>query len=180
MNFEQIHTMVPRGSQAVLTGSMGMLTVRSSQKGSQSLSGILQSRFRLPKRQQAHQLASLTSRARMENRSSNIAIADPQSTLRALAEPFRCQRTLKHLGAAPEPLRALWGVFDRTSTFGQSLISGGRTDRVLHRRICQDQPIPALSRGPERFLTASECQHTPKRSERLTGHVMSLDIHLTI
>ena len=107
-------------------------------------------------------------------------IAGTQEALRGILQPVRCQHTLERSGTAQEPLRALISVFDRTSTFGQSLISGVQTDRVLHRRICRDQPIPAPSRGPERLLTASECQHTPKRSERLTGHVMSLDNHLTI
>ena len=117
MNFKQIHIKALRGSQAVLTGSTGMLTVRSSQKGPQSLSGVFQSRFRLPKRQQAHQLASLTTRARMENRSSNIAIADPQSALRAPAEPFRCQHTLKHsecLQRAPSTLYKISGLLTFT------------------------------------------------------------------
>ena len=96
MNFKQIHTLAPRGSQAVLTGSTGMLTVRSSQKGPQSLSGVFQSRF-----QGSHQginsliCISRIMRARMANRSSNIAIADPQSVLRAAPEPSRCQDSLK-------------------------------------------------------------------------------------
>ena len=180
MLFKRIHRTALRGSQGVLTGSTGMLTLQSAQNGSQSLSGALQSRSRHLRRSQDHRWPSLASCARMESRSSNMGHTGTQEPLRGILQPVRCQHTTERSGAAQEPYRALLRTFDRTSTFGQSLISGVQTDRVLRRRICQDQPIPAPSGRPERFLTASECQHTPKRSERRTGHVMSLDNHLTI
>ena len=110
MLFKRIHRTALRGSQDVLTGSTGVLTLWSAQNGLQSLSGASQSELRHLRRSQDHRSASLTTRARMESRLSNMGHTGSQDALRGILQPFRCQHTLKRSGASQEPLRAFYGL----------------------------------------------------------------------
>ena len=154
MLFKRIHRTALRGSQGVLTGSTGMLTLQSAQNGSESLSGALQSRSRHLRRSQDHRWPWLTSCARMESRSSNMGHTGTQDVLRGILQPFRCQHTTERSGAAQDALTALQ-LADPGRSYGaepdpfEPLISATARKWRFYRKF-----LKALCKAPERLLSA--------------------------
>ena len=90
----------------------------------------------------------------------DLAIPAPSMPSESLRSASRCQHSLEPLQGLTGPLRASLSAFGGSSPFGRQPISKVQPGRILHRRIWSDLAIPEPSRGPERLLTASRCQHS--------------------